>query len=76
MSGSCPVGADVCREAHAELERLRAGIKALIVEPDDPDDDDVRLRNYYYALRAASYLLDVAAEHLAALLNPTEGENR
>ena len=23
MSSSCPVGADVCREAHAELERLR-----------------------------------------------------
>lgn len=23
MSGSCPVGAEVCREAHAEVERLR-----------------------------------------------------
>lgn len=29
MTGSCPVGAEVCRDAHAELERLRAGIKAL-----------------------------------------------
>ena len=29
MSGSCPVGAAVCRDVHAEVERLRAGIEAL-----------------------------------------------
>ena len=29
MSGSCPVGADVCREAHAEVERLRHEVADL-----------------------------------------------
>lgn len=29
MSGSCPVGAAVCREAHAEVERLRSAADSL-----------------------------------------------
>ena len=29
MSGSCPVGADVCREAHAEVVNLRNHVRAL-----------------------------------------------
>ena len=60
------------RAAVAEVRRLQAGIKALIV--DNPDKDDLRLSDYYYALSVAFYLLDVASERLTAPPNPTEGE--
>ena len=35
MTGSCPVGATVCREAHAEVERLRAALIAAAVDLED-----------------------------------------
>ena len=67
MSGSCPVGATVCRDAHAEVDRLRAGIKALILEYEDPEDDGMREPEYYWGLA-------VASDDLTTLLNPNEGE--
>ena len=51
-----------------EVERLRAGIEALISECDDPKDD-LRTPDYYGALAGASCDLD-------DLLNPTEGDDR
>ena len=72
MSGSCPVSALVCRETarerdelRTEVERLRAGIEALIVEYGD--ERDLMDPDYYYAR-------SIASSDLAALLNPTEGE--
>ena len=49
----------------AEVERLRAGIEALIVEYGG--ERDLMDPDYYYAL-------SIASSDLAALLNPTEGE--
>ena len=67
MTGSCPVGATVCREAHAEVERLRAGIEALAyaLGPGLPTTN----RRVWDATRSA-------AEMAHDLLNPTEGETR
>ena len=65
MSGSCPVGANVCREAHAELERLRAGIEALAEWwQRDPGDGGYEVACEDHARQAL------------ALLNSTEGEVR
>ena len=33
--GSCPVGADVCREAHAEVVRLQTALDDLVDEWED-----------------------------------------
>ena len=48
MSGSCPVGADVCREAHAEVERLRAvGSPAVAKPPVSREDVEAVLKLAY-----------------------------
>ena len=62
MTGSCPVSAHVCRETARELERLRTGIKALIVEYDE--ERDLMEPDYRPGLTMAS-------EDLITLLNPT-----
>ena len=57
MTGSCPVGATVCREAHAELERLRDAEAALA--------DTIRQRDEWQA-RHEALRADVEREHVAA----------
>ena len=70
MTGSCPVGATVCRDAHAEVERLRAGIEAL-AESFEEDVDWSSGRGDY----GDNAAYEACARRARALLNPNEGEN-
>ena len=66
MSGSCPVGAQVCREAHAEVERLRAGIERILA-----DHDDLMGRGKVRHPEGGYWGWDHALRHL---IDPTEGD--
>ena len=63
MSGSCPVGADVCREAHAEVERLRA-LAIWLTRLDQPDGIEER----------RTVTLTKIIDRARQALNPTEGD--
>ena len=86
MSGSCPVSAHVCQETawerdelRAKVERLRAGINALATAGARGIDLTPTTCGTVTPQWAYDYLatLDGAwRDHVRALLNPTEGENR
>ena len=72
MSGSCPVGASVCRDAHAEVERLRAGIERLTrTGYISHTPDCVRERWWLDRYPDCGRCWE---DSLRALLDPTEGE--
>ena len=65
MSGSCPIGADVCRDAHAEVDRLAAENARLREEVDARTTGQ---RDGKWADPEGDYWRD------NALLNSTKGE--
>ena len=73
MTGSCPVGATVCRDAHAEVERLRSGIEHLTRVGYSHTPDCERERE----LARLDWHPDCGRcweDALNVLLNPTEGD--
>ena len=66
MTGSCPVGASVCRDAHAEVERLRSELTAVI-----DDWEAVGRGNLHPLIRGAALS---AAGRVRDVLWPEAGE--